>query len=345
MEFEKKKLEDWVAKVERDLKGKSIDELSHEVAGIRMPLFLHPDHGIEPVQLVEKRHKVLLGEWFSYDDPDVNSKMHTALNGGVNSPGLFVPNEVDDFSDLLKGVNMEMVSFAFDIKDIDLIDRIRKQTTQVENSQNVSIIYRCAHEILISERSIPGLFKRDCILIKIGELRNVEDLAKTAIYISSLLELLCDQDHCSGDIGISLQINQNYLEQIGILRALRILAQNLLVAYRLDDQLRFKIDADICGNENNKVPDQLISSTIKAMAATIGGVNRISVNIVDTSNTYDEMMRRRLGRNIFHLLEMESGMLKVSDPASGSFYFDALSKNLAETAWKIFVEKQGKPES
>jgi methylmalonyl-CoA mutase len=85
-------------------------------------------------------------------------------------------------------------------------------------------------------------------------------------------------------------------------------------------------------NENTN----MIRSTTQAMAAVIGGANRL---VVRSANNESNTFTRRIARNVQHLLKMESYLDRVVDPAAGSYYIEALTNQLAEKAWGIFQAK------
>ena len=51
---------------------------------------------------------------------------------------------------------------------------------------------------------------------------------------------------------------------------------------------------------------------------------------------------KRIARNVELLLKHESHFDQVIDPAGGSYYIENLTKNIAEQAWKLFLEVEDK---
>ena len=91
----------------------------------------------------------------------------------------------------------------------------------------------------------------------------------------------------------------------------------------------------------------MIRSTTQAMAAVIGGADRLVVipsNMANLSADRQEgeesnSFSHRIARNVQHLLKMESYLDRVIDPAAGSYYVEALTNQIAERAWEIFQSK------
>ncbi|MBL6955534.1 MAG: methylmalonyl-CoA mutase [Chlorobium phaeobacteroides] len=77
-------------------------------------------------------------------------------------------------------------------------------------------------------------------------------------------------------------------------------------------------------------------ATISA-ASVLGGCGTLFISHFDQEKNSDRTLSARVSRNIHHLLKYESMLECVIDPAAGSAYIETISKNLAESAWKIFT--------
>jgi len=82
----------------------------------------------------------------------------------------------------------------------------------------------------------------------------------------------------------------------------------------------------------------LLRTTIAAFAAGVGGADAITVLPFDARLGLPDDTSRRLARNIQVLLQEESSLTRVIDPAGGSWYVEALTAQLAEAAWAFFTE-------
>jgi methylmalonyl-CoA mutase len=56
--------------------------------------------------------------------------------------------------------------------------------------------------------------------------------------------------------------------------------------------------------------------------------------------TEDSDFGRRIARNVQHLLGMESYLDKVVDPSAGSYYIETLTNKLAEAVWERFIQRE-----
>jgi methylmalonyl-CoA mutase len=83
----------------------------------------------------------------------------------------------------------------------------------------------------------------------------------------------------------------------------------------------------------------IVRSTIACFAAAVGGADAVTVL------PHDNAVRRsasdlatRLARNTQTVLELESNVARVLDPAGGSWYVERFTDELAARAWDVFQE-------
>lgn len=87
----------------------------------------------------------------------------------------------------------------------------------------------------------------------------------------------------------------------------------------------------------------LLRTTTEAFAAVIGGCASLHVAPFDECHRVPDDFSRRLARNIQIILAEECQLGRVVDPAGGSWYVEALTRQLAAKAWALFqdVERRG----
>ena len=77
-----------------------------------------------------------------------------------------------------------------------------------------------------------------------------------------------------------------------------------------------------------------LRSTVACFAAAVGGADAVSVWPHDALVSHGGSRHgRRLARNTQTILQAESNMWRVLDPAGGSWYVESLTEQLAERAW------------
>src|SRR3546814_7557586 len=74
------------------------------------------------------------------------------------------------------------------------------------------------------------------------------------------------------------------------------------------------------------------------MAATFGGTQSLHTNSLDEAVALPTDFSARIARNTQLILQEETGMTHVVDPLGGSYYVEALTKDLADKAWALIEE-------
>lgn len=86
----------------------------------------------------------------------------------------------------------------------------------------------------------------------------------------------------------------------------------------------------------------MLRTTVAAFAAGVGGADSVAVAPFDAALGPSDDFARRIARNSQVLLQEESSLTKVADPAGGSWYVEALTRQLADAAWALFQEIEGR---
>ncbi|TWT81980.1 Methylmalonyl-CoA mutase small subunit [Planctomycetes bacterium CA13] len=85
----------------------------------------------------------------------------------------------------------------------------------------------------------------------------------------------------------------------------------------------------------------LLRNTVAAFAGIIGGADAVTSVPFDQAAQLPNEFSRRIARNTVLILDEESHLNYVVDPAGGSWFMEKLSSQLAEKAWSIFQDIQG----
>jgi methylmalonyl-CoA mutase len=87
----------------------------------------------------------------------------------------------------------------------------------------------------------------------------------------------------------------------------------------------------------------ILRAAVACSAAALGGANAITVLPFTWALGKPDALARRIARNTQIVLQEESALARVSDPAAGSFCLEALTQTLAGTAWTLFqqIEARG----
>src|SRR3546814_20921128 len=83
--------------------------------------------------------------------------------------------------------------------------------------------------------------------------------------------------------------------------------------------------------------NNVVRTTIEAMAATFGGTQSLHTNSLDEAVALPTDFSARIARNTQLILQEETGMTHVVDPLGGSYYVEALTKELGRASGRARV--------
>jgi methylmalonyl-CoA mutase len=134
--------------------------------------------------------------------------------------------------------------------------------------------------------------------------------------------------------------------EIAKFRAARMLWANIVKGYNPEKECSCKMFAHaVTSTWNQTAYDpyvNMLRGTTEAMSATLAGVHSLEVLPFDYAFEQPTEFSKRIARNVELLLKHESHFDQVIDPAGGSYYIENLTKNIAEQAWKLFLEVEDK---
>ncbi len=175
-------------------------------------------------------------------------------------------------------------------------------------------------------------------------LANIEDevayiLAHTNEYIEQIKN---NNQACPNKIIVRVALSPKYLIELGKIRALRFMLNNLIKNHKLSIKIEIEcVNNDAFFNPVDK-ESNLMRFTTSYMAAMNTGCD--SIEITDYLNNKDnDSYSKNISTNIALILKEESHLDKVSDPANGSYYIESITKNIIDKSWNIFlsIEKEG----
>ncbi|MCK9875294.1 methylmalonyl-CoA mutase subunit beta [Frankia sp. Ag45/Mut15] len=82
----------------------------------------------------------------------------------------------------------------------------------------------------------------------------------------------------------------------------------------------------------------MLRTTLACFAAGVAGADAVTVLPFDARLGLPDDFSRRIARNTQILLQEESSLVRVIDPAGGSWFVESLTESLAEAAWSAFTE-------
>ncbi len=156
-----------------------------------------------------------------------------------------------------------------------------------------------------------------------------------------------DIDAFAGRLSFFFAIGMNFFMEVAKLRAARVLWHRVMTQLGAKDE-RSKMLRTHCQTSGVSLTEQdpynnVIRTTIEAMAAMLGGTQSLHTNALDEAIALPTDFSARIARNTQIVLQEETGMTKVVDPLGGSYYIESLTQQLVDKAWEIIarVEAEG----
>ncbi|HEX9954262.1 MAG TPA: methylmalonyl-CoA mutase [Allosphingosinicella sp.] len=137
-------------------------------------------------------------------------------------------------------------------------------------------------------------------------------------------------------------IGMNFFMEIAKLRAARLLWHRIMDDFGAKNP-KSKMLRTHCQTSGVSLTEQdpynnIVRTTIEAMAAVLGGTQSLHTNSFDEAIALPTDFSARIARNTQLILAEESGITNVADPLGGSYYIEALTKELADKAWALIQE-------
>ncbi|WP_283214552.1 methylmalonyl-CoA mutase [Sphingomonas sp. 3P27F8] len=172
-------------------------------------------------------------------------------------------------------------------------------------------------------------------------------IADGAEYVKYGVASGLDIDKFAGRLSFFFAIGMNFFMEVAKLRAARVLWHRVMTKLGARDE-RSKMLRTHCQTSGVSLTEQdpynnVIRTTIEAMAAMLGGTQSLHTNALDEAIALPTDFSARIARNTQIVIQEETGMTKVVDPLGGSYYVESLTQQLVDGAWEIIerVEREG----
>jgi methylmalonyl-CoA mutase len=193
--------------------------------------------------------------------------------------------------------------------------------------------------------SISGYHMQEAGATQVQELAFT--IADGAEYVRYGVASGLDIDKFAGRLSFFFAIGMNFFMEVAKLRAARVLWHRVMTKLGAKDE-RSKMLRTHCQTSGVSLTEQdpynnVIRTTIEAMAAMLGGTQSLHTNALDEAIALPTDFSARIARNTQIVIQEETGMCNVVDPLGGSYYVEALTQQLVDAAQAIIdrVEAEG----
>jgi methylmalonyl-CoA mutase len=137
-------------------------------------------------------------------------------------------------------------------------------------------------------------------------------------------------------------IGMNFFMEIAKMRAARLLWAKLMKQFNPRDErsLALRTHSQTSGASLTEQDpyNNVIRTTIEALAAVLGGTQSLHTNGFDEAVTLPTPFSARIARNTQLILAEETGITHVIDPLGGSYYVESLTAAMTREAEKLIAE-------
>ncbi len=170
-------------------------------------------------------------------------------------------------------------------------------------------------------------------------------LADGIEYVRAATARGLDVDAFAGRLSFFFGIGMAFYVEVAKLRAARVLWCEIMERFGAKDakskMLRTHCQTSGWSLAAHDPYNNVIRTTIEAMAAVFGGTQSLHTNSFDEALALPTPFSARLARNTQLILAEETGITDVVDPWGGSFLMERLTAELAEKARALITEVEG----
>jgi methylmalonyl-CoA mutase len=167
-------------------------------------------------------------------------------------------------------------------------------------------------------------------------------LADGLDYVRAALSKGLDVDEFAGRLSFFWAIGMNFYLEIAKMRAARLLWWELMQQFRpreaASSMLRTHCQTSGASLTEQDPMNNVIRTTIEAMAAVFGGTQSLHTNAYDEALGLPTDATARVARNTQLILQEETGIPHVVDPWGGSYFMESLTASVAAEARRIIGE-------
>ncbi|MBF0462075.1 MAG: methylmalonyl-CoA mutase [Magnetococcales bacterium] len=167
-------------------------------------------------------------------------------------------------------------------------------------------------------------------------------LANGQAYVATALARGLDVDEFAPRLSFFFGIGMNFYLEVAKLRAARLLWDRIMTAFGPKNPksrlLRTHCQTSGWSLTSQDPYNNVIRTTIEAMAAVFGGTQSLHTNAFDEAIALPSAFSARIARNTQIILQTEAHLTHVIDPWGGSYLMESLTCDLAEQAWRLIEE-------
>ena len=167
-------------------------------------------------------------------------------------------------------------------------------------------------------------------------------LADGAEYVRTGIASGLDVDDFAGRLSFFWAVGMNFYLEIAKMRAARLLWHRIMTRFgaKKPKSMMLRTHSQTSGwSLTEQDPyNNVIRTTIEAMAAVFGGTQSLHTNALDEAIALPTEFSSRIARNTQIVIQEETQICKVVDPWAGSYMMEKLTQDMADKAWALIEE-------
>ena len=140
---------------------------------------------------------------------------------------------------------------------------------------------------------------------------------------------------------LGLSLDQEYFDGLAKVRALRLMWRTLSRAFGVETPAVIEARSSRRMLSARDPWPNLLRLTAAGYAGAVGGADAVVLDGLSRANGRSDAFARRQARNTQAVLMEEAHLGRVDDPAAGSWFLDARTRDLAEAGWAEFQRIEG----
>jgi len=142
---------------------------------------------------------------------------------------------------------------------------------------------------------------------------------------------------------LGVSVDQEYFDSLAKVRALRLIWRSISRAFGVETPAVIEARSSRRMLSARDPWPNLLRLTAAGFAGAVGGADAVVLDGLSRANGRSDAFARRQARNTQAVLMEEAHLGRVDDPAAGSWFLDARTRDLAEAGWAEFqcIEAEG----
>lgn len=173
-------------------------------------------------------------------------------------------------------------------------------------------------------------------------------LADGIAYVQACVERGLNVDDFAPRLSFFFDVHNNFFEEIAKFRAARrmwahIMREKFNAQNSRSWMLRFHAQTAGVSLTWQQNKNNIVRAAMQCLAAVLGGAQSIHVDAYDEQDSLPSEEAALLALRTQQIIAHESGVADVADPLGGSYYFECLTDEMEEKAWRHIneIEKRG----